>query len=260
MRTLFDFRKEQSSALKSRINDLTSDISKIGNKTDKQTLRELLAVFYSLPETERCYVSNYWTLSDEAKKRGIDVSEIAGETAVIVFSDDDANDDAILYFTDSDRAMVDSLPEKLTTEQYVLVVTLLDKLERSEDFDGKDAYLRKLVSAKEQIAAVQAEIDSLNDDIKAELYPFDKITLKDRGKVNKIVKRYNALSEYDRAKIERWEDVVKTKTKLDNIVRAIVISVVLFVLAVGLTVFIIIRIRRRKMKKNSRNGGTCGNV
>lgn len=249
MRTLFDFRKEQSSALKSRINDLTSDISKIGNKTDKQTLRELLAVFYSLPETERCYVSNYWTLSDEAKKRGIDVSEIAGETAVIVFSDDDANDDAILYFTDSDRAMVDSLPEKLTTEQYVLVVTLLDKLERSEDFDGKDAYLRKLVSAKEQIAAVQAEIDSLNDDIKAELYPFDKITLKDRGKVNKIVKRYNALSEYDRAKIERWEDVVKTKTKLDNIVRAIVISVVLFVLAVGLTVFIIIRIRRRKMKK-----------
>ena len=50
-------------------------------------------------------------------------------------------------------------------------------------------------------------------------------------------------------KIERWEDVVKTKTKLDNIVRAIVISVVLFVLAVGLTVFIIIRIRRRKMKK-----------
>ena len=174
MRTLFDFRKEQSSALKSRINDLTSDISKIGNKTDKQTLRELLAVFYSLPETERCYVSNYWTLSDEAQKRGIDVSEIAGETAVIVFSDDDANDDAILYFTDSDRAMVDSLPEKLTTEQYVLVVTLLDKLERSEDFDGKDAYLQKLVSAKEQIAAVQAEIDSLNDDIKAELYPFDK--------------------------------------------------------------------------------------
>ena len=46
-----------------------------------------------------------------------------------------------------------------------------------------------------------------------------------------------------------WEDVIKTKTKLDNIVRAIVISVVLFVLAVGLTVFIIIRIRRRKMKK-----------
>ena len=39
-----------------------------------------------------------------------------------------------------------------------------------------------------------------------------------------------------------------TSTKLDNIVRAIVISVVLFVLAVGLTVFIIIRIRRRKMK------------
>ena len=41
----------------------------------------------------------------------------------------------------------------------------------------------------------------------------------------------------------------QTKTKLDNIVRAIVISVVLFVLAVGLTVFVIIRIRRRKMKK-----------
>lgn len=41
----------------------------------------------------------------------------------------------------------------------------------------------------------------------------------------------------------------RQRQKLDNIVRAIVISVVLFVLAVGLTVFIIIRIRRRKMKK-----------
>lgn len=50
MRTLFDFRKEQSSALKSRINDLTSDISKIVNKTDKQTLRELLAVFIRCPK------------------------------------------------------------------------------------------------------------------------------------------------------------------------------------------------------------------
>ena len=67
--------------------------------------------------------------------------------------------------------------------------------------------------------------------------------------MNGIVARYNALSEYDRTQIERWEDVVKTKTKLDNILRGIVIGVALSVIAAVVAVFLVRRIRRRRHRK-----------
>ena len=75
------------------------------------------------------------------------------------------------------------------------------------------------------------------------------MTLKDRKTVNSIVGRYNALSEYDRTKIERWEDVVKTKTQLDNILRGIVIGVVLSVTAAVAAVFLVRRIRKKRRSK-----------
>ena len=63
---------------------------------------------------------------------------------VIEDTERDPNETVILYFTESDRQAADSLPDELTTEQYVLITTLLDKLNRSEDFDGKEFYLQKL--------------------------------------------------------------------------------------------------------------------
>ena len=67
--------------------------------------------------------------------------------------------------------------------------------------------------------------------------------------MDSIVARYRALSEYDRAQIERWEDVVKTKTKLDNLLRGIVIGVALSVIAAVVAVFLVRRIRRRRHRK-----------
>ena len=61
--------------------------------------------------------------------------------------------------------------------------------------------------------------------------------------------RYSALSEYDRTKIERWEDVVKTKTKLDTLERGIVIGAVLCVIAAAVTVWLARRIRMRRHRK-----------
>lgn len=133
----------------------------------------------------------------------------------------------LLYFSDSDRAAVDALPDVLTTEQYVTVTALLDKLRRCEDFDGSEAYLERLNEARSQIAAVQAEIDAINDEIREKLYPFEDVTLLDKPVVDALVERYDALSAYDKTKIERWEDVVKTQTKLDNLLRAIWIGAAL---------------------------------
>lgn len=249
LRTLYDFRAEQSDSLRERIDTLEQQIAGIRADTEASVLEKLLVDFYSLPEWERSYVDGYWTLSDAACSAGVNIGIIADATPVIESPGDIYDDLPLLSFSNSDRAAVDALPNRLTTEQYVLVTTLLDKLQQSEDFDGKSYYMDKLVAAKEEIAAIQAEIDSLNEDIRKKLYPFDDINLGDKKTVDGIVERYLALSEYDRTKIDRWEDVVKTKTKLDNMVRGIVIGAVLSVIAAGTALLLVHRIRMRKHKK-----------
>ena len=194
-------------------------------------------------------MNGYRKLSDAARAAGVDIGKIADTTPVTESPDDGADEHPLLHFSQSDREAVDALPEKLTTEHYVTVTTLLDKLTQSEDFDGKELYLEKLTAAKRRISEIQSEIDSLNREIKEKLYPFDSISLKDKRTVDGVVGRYNALSEYDRGKIERWEDVVKTKTKLDNTLRGIIIGVVLSLIAAGTAVLLILRIRKRRRRK-----------
>ena len=249
MRTLYDFRPEQSSALKKRLETLETGIAGVDASTSKHKLEELLVAFYSLPENERSYVQNYWTLSDAAKAAGVDVEAIAGATEVVESPEGGEEDTVLLYFSNADKEAVDAFPETLTTEYYVTVTTLLDKLENAEDFEGKDAYRQKLTAAKEQIAAVQAEIDALNAEVLEKLYPFESISLGDKATVDEIVARYNALSEYDRTKIDRWEDVIKTKTKIDNLLRGIVIATVLVIVAAGVTVAVVLHIRKRRRSK-----------
>lgn len=245
-RTLYDFRPEQSSALRERISELSARIGALTGDESAGVLEELMREYYSLPDGERSYVYNYCRLSDAAAAAGVDIAAIADTTEVIESPGDGDDATVILSFTAADRAAVDELPQPLTTEQYVTVTTLLDKLECCEDFDGRNDYIARLTQAKADIAAIQAEIESINEDIREQLYPFDGLSLGDKGKIDAIVDRYNALSEYDRAKIERWEDVVKSKTKVDNLLRALIIGAVCVLVLVLVTVLLVRRIRRRK--------------
>ncbi len=251
MRTLYDFRPEQSAAVCSRIAALSDRLSSVTAATDKAELAELLTAFYSVSENERSYVQNYWTLSDAAKKAGIDINKIADTAVVIEDTERDPNETVILYFTESDRQAADSLPDELTTEQYVLITTLLDKLNRSEDFDGKEFYLQKLQQAKAEVASVQVEIDRINADIKDKLYPFENVSVKDKKTIDDIVARYESLGVYDQAKIERFEDVVKARTKVDNLLRAYIITACLSVLASGVAVCLVLRVKKRRKRKEA---------
>ncbi|MDQ7094894.1 terpene cyclase/mutase family protein [Desulfosporosinus sp. PR] len=154
-----------------------------------------------------------------------------------------------LIFSSADRASVEALPAKLTTGQYVEVVSLLNKLEQSGDFPGKADYAARLAAARQAILGIQAKIDGINQDVLHKLYPFEGISLADRGVVNDIVQRYETLSDYDQGKILRWDDVVKTKTKLDNLLRALYIALALAVTATAATIGVTYRIKRRRGKK-----------
>ena len=176
-------------------------------------------------------------------------SSVAAENTKPESTEETQEDTPVLYFAPSDRKAVDSLPARLTTEQYYTVIALLEKLKQSDDFEGKENYLKKLTAAKEEIEKIQKEIDSLNEDILKKLYPFDKISLKDKKAVDSIVRRYNALSDYDKTKIENREDIIKTRTKIYNRLRAYIIAAVSVAVILALGTLVIIRIRRRKNRK-----------
>lgn len=249
MRDLYDFREEQSKALKQRMAALEQKIAGITQTTAASDLELYLTDYYSLPESERDYVPTYWRLSDAAKAAGVDVAAIAASTPVTESPEDGSGTTQAPPFTEADRQAVDTLPSEMTLEQYVTVTKLLEKLEKAPDFDGKEAYRRKLVHAKEQIAAIQAEVDAVNAVILDKLYPFDSVSLRDKAVVDDIVARYNALNKCDRAGIRHWEDVVKAKTKIDNQLRAIIIAAVLLVVAVSVTVMVVLRMHKRRRSK-----------
>jgi len=251
MRTLYDFRSEQSASLKNQISTLEKEINALGSSPTKAKINDLVKKYEVIPESEQCYVYNYYKLSDAAAKGGIEVKNESAESEEeeAKEAEKEEEESVLLYFSDTDKREVDALPKALTTEQYVDVIKLLDKLEKSEDFDKKKEYKNKLTNAKKEILAIQKEIDSINKDVKEKLYPFEKISLADWGTVHSIVNRYENLSTYDQKKILRWDDVVKTKTQVDNLLRAVLITAVLGLLSIIGAVWIIKHIKKRKNHK-----------
>jgi len=122
-------------------------------------------------------------------------------------------------FTEVDKAATDNLPERLTTANRAQVLTLYAKIRSSFDFDGKNKYYARLEKAKNEIDALLQEIDDIKRLIKAELYPFDQVSLADKKTVDELYARYIALSEYDRSLFEQSdvEGLVKAKTQVDNL-------------------------------------------
>lgn len=160
-------------------------------------------------------------------------------------------ENATVSFGDADREAADSLPENLTTAYEATVTFLLDKLLRSADFDGKAAYLQKLTDAKETIAAIRAEIDDINAEIREKLYPFDQLTVRDKETVDGIFGRCMALSEYDRTQIQRFDDVRRAKTQIDGALRGRLLAVVLCVVAAGIAFCLVRRVRKRRRRRET---------
>lgn len=170
-----------------------------------------------------------------------------GKTALYDFTGE--QEKTSLAFTEADKAAVDALPEALTTEQAVQVQKLFKKLRQTGDFPDRQRYLGILSQAKETIDGIQREIDAINALAQEKLYPYETVGLSRKGIVDQVFDRCQALSEYDRSKIAGYEDIRKTKTKLDNQVRAIAVGGILALVAIGLTVGLLLRVRSRRRKK-----------
>lgn len=249
MRSLYDMRADFSTAERDAIDLCISSIDALTDKSSTGDIESALVAYNNIPELDRCYVNNYTKLAVLAKERDVKLPESTPEYNGGVGK----NEQPLLHFSESNKASADALPcdDELTTEYFATVTTLRYILSNSEDFEGKQAYVIKLDKAYNRILEIQAEIETLKAEIKEKLYPFDSISLSDRDTVHNLYNRYMALSEYDRSQFEPSdiEGLIKSKTQVDNLYLAVLISSVSVTVATAVTVIVIYRIKKRRKER-----------
>ena len=249
MRSLYDMRDEFSITERLTIDACISTINLLDENSSKEDIEAATSAYCQIPTLDRCYVNNYAKLATLAKEYGVELPE---NTPTYNGGVGDA-EQPLLYFSESNKASADALPsdEELTTEHFATVTTLRYILSNSEDFEGKQAYIIKLDKAYNRILEIQAEIETIKAEIKEKLYPFDSISLADKKTVHELYDRYMALSEYDRSQFEPSdiEGLIKSKTQVDNLYLAVLISGISVTVAVIVTAVVIYRIKKRRKER-----------
>lgn len=262
MRNLYDFRPEQPVELKKQISDLETRIHNLKEDAASEEITAVYDAYEQIPAEERSYVSSYAVLADKMAEKGIannseplsehmDLNTKGNGTVTSLFGQELAMS-ANIYFTEEDVKKVDSLPDPITSESYVEVVTLLDKYRKSENKEDYKQYKEKLEEKIKEIDQIKETIKSVNEEVTKKLYPLDKISLKDKEKVKEIQRKIESLSAYDQTKILQYEDILQANVRIKNQLNAIIAAAAAVVLVVILVVIVAIRMGRRKRLKNEK--------
>lgn len=262
MRNLYDFRPEQTAELKKQISDLETRIHNLREDAASEEITAVYDAYEQIPAEERSYVSSYAVLADKMAEKGIannseplsehmDLNTKGNGTVTSLFGQELAMS-ANIYFTEEDVKKVDSLPDPITSESYVEVVTLLDKYRKSENKGDYKQYKEKLEEKIKEIDQIKETIKSVNEEVTKKLYPLDKISLKDKEKVKEIQRKIESLSAYDQTKILQYEDILQANVRIKNQLNAIIAAAAAVVLVVILVVIVAIRMGRRKRLKNEK--------
>ncbi|MCB5713262.1 prenyltransferase/squalene oxidase repeat-containing protein [Lactonifactor longoviformis] len=262
MRSLYDFRPEQSSEVKSQIAQVQKETAELPVEPgagDREKIQGIFDKYLQIPPEERCYVYSYHKLADAMEAQGIqNTSEslsaamnlnTSGSGTVGTLFGEAMEFSVNVPFSSEDAKKVTELPDSITTESYTLVVSLLDKWNKSEN---KDAYAEEkeiLEKKKAEIEAIQEEIDAINQEVIDKLYPVDRISLKEKETVKSIVARCKKLSEYDQKQIQQYEDIQRAETMIRNRTTAVWLGAVLGILAVILIIFVVLHMKKRKRQK-----------
>ncbi|MEG3068941.1 MAG: hypothetical protein RQM95_12275 [Syntrophaceticus schinkii] len=97
--------------------------------------------------------------------------------------------------------------------------------------------------------AIQEKIDDLNKRIMETLYPFEKLGIADKKKVDQIVEEIQSLQKSDQLKIMGYEDVIRAKTQIDSQLRALVIGILVIVIAIVLIAVVVYRIKKKRKER-----------
>ena len=241
--------------METRIHNLKED-------TSPEEITAVYDAYEQIPPEERSYVYSYAVLADKMAENGIanntePLSEhmgvnTKGNGSVTSLFGQDLDMSANIHFTDEDAKKVESLPDPITSESYVEVVTLLDKYRKSDNKEDYKQYKEKLEEKSQKIDQIKETIKSINEEVTKKLYPLDKISLKDREEVKQIQNKIESLSAYDRTKILQYEDIVQANVRIKNQITAIIVAAFFGICVIILVVIVVIRMSRRKRRKNEK--------
>ncbi|WP_394926158.1 prenyltransferase/squalene oxidase repeat-containing protein [uncultured Robinsoniella sp.] len=262
MRTFYDFRPEQTDELKKQITDLETRIHNLKEDAATEEITAVYDAYEKIPAEERSYVYSYSVLADKMAEKGIannaeplsehmDLNTKGNGTITSLFGQD-LNMSSNIRFTEEDAKKADSLPNPITSESYVEVVTLLDKYRKSDNKEDYKQYKEKLEEKSEEIDRIKETIKSVNEEVTKKLYPLDQISLKDREEVERIQRKIESLSAYDQTKILQYEDILQANVRIKNQITAMIVAAVTGVCVIVLVVVVVIRMTRRKRQKNEK--------
>lgn len=143
-------------------------------------------------------------------------------------------------FTESDIEISERVTSEIKTENLADVLRLLYILDFCPEFEGKAEHTERLTAAKAEILRIKAEVDDINLVIK---------NLSDKaGKkaVDEIIRRYKALSDYDKTKIENYDDVLRAYAEIKTSERTTVIAVAAVFAALIISAMLVANVKKRK--------------
>lgn len=246
MRSLYDFRDEQTSKVEQQIEELEKQIKKIDSE---KTARQTYELYKDIPVLEHQYIDDYQQLKASLKKYKIKIDAIDvvhanyanGQKTMTPVKILNQQSNKMTTLSKQEVKRIHELPKEITTEQYVEVTTLINRL-TADQKEEKEILLQR----KKKIEKLQSEIQELNEEILNELYPFSKLTLKDEEKINQIYAQYKKLPQVDQKQILSAEDLEKSKTQMSTLKRQKILK---YSVAAGILLLTIGFILLRKRKK-----------
>lgn len=255
-RALYDFRPEMSYQQKQEIDTLREKIAALTPNATKEQLQVLLEQYNAIPNAEKSYVYNFSKLATLLANKNINLPAYP----FTAFFDEATNGNGavtpILHaqqreteITAANVEQLHAIPNEVTTEYYIEVVSLLHHFEHATNKQHYTNEIATLQQYKQAIEKIDNEITSINEEVLDKLYPFNELSIRDKEHVEAIMNRFNALSPYDQMKILSYEDLKKSETQINNLIRARIIAIVLGSIGIVLVFIVALRIKKRRAVK-----------
>lgn len=249
VRSLYDLRPEMDNSIKGKIQKLEQQL--LTKQLSKNQILNILKQYEDIPVQETMYIDHFETLQQAVKQLNIkyetkDFHQKMGQlkkgkgTITPLLSqevDVEINVEMIENFIQK---------KKYSTTDYNSVLRFIRFLEEQDN----EALLEELYLIQNRIEDLQAEIESVNEQILKHLYPISDITLEDRKLVEEIANRFNKIPKEDQQQIVNHEDLQQISAIIKSLERELWLKRGLIIMSCFLVILLVWRVWRKRKGAN----------
>lgn len=247
LRTLYDMREEMSAENTLLVQEAMAAIHDLNNESSHKQIEEAYNKYCKVPIEERSYVYNYYKLSDLMKNNNIEnVSEWL-EPAMNLYETGSGYVNKIFQdyqtgtvtFTAADVTTYLSIASSDSTEYYAVVKLLRERLQKAENREEYIEVLNDLNYKMQNMNEIQNKINQINEVIEQQWSSLSAVTVEEKGKLEEILESCKELSDYDKTKIEHYQEM-KDRNQSLRYIMIRDISIFIGILFVVISIMILI--------------------